>query len=70
MKPSCQPQRCLNSIMKDVERAEVLKLDVGITYPIADSKWVSPIQVVPNKSGVTMVKNDKDELIPTRVTTS
>lgn len=70
VKPSRQPQRRLNPIMKDVVRAEVLKLlDVGIIYPIADSKWVSPIQVVPKKSGVTVVRNDKDELIPTRVQT-
>ncbi|XP_058181306.1 uncharacterized protein LOC131299742 [Rhododendron vialii] len=70
VKPSRQPQRRLNPIMKDVVRAEVLKLlDVGIIYPIADSKWVSPIQVVPKKSGVTVVKNDKDELIPMRVQT-
>ncbi|XP_058185887.1 uncharacterized protein LOC131303112 [Rhododendron vialii] len=68
VKPSRQPQRRLNPIMKDVVRAEVLKLlDVSIIYPIADSKWVSPIQVVPKKSGVTVVRNDKDKLIPMRV---
>lgn len=55
--------------MKDVVRGELLKLlDVGIIYPISDS-WVSPTQVVPKKSGITVVKNDNDELIPTRVTT-
>ena len=37
--------------------------------PIADSKWVSPTQVVPKKSGVTVVANEHNELIPTRVTT-
>ena len=37
-------------------------------YPIADSKWVSPTQVVPKKSGVTVVPNENNELIPTRVT--
>ncbi|CAL8988281.1 unnamed protein product [Prunus brigantina] len=42
--------------MKEVVRAEVLKLlDVGIIYPISDSKWVSPVQVVPKKSGITVV---------------
>ncbi|XP_058217329.1 uncharacterized protein LOC131328401 [Rhododendron vialii] len=70
VKPSRQPQRQLNPIMKDVVKAEVLKLlDVGIIYPIADSKWVSPIQVVPKKSGVTVVSNANNELVPTRVTT-
>ena len=63
-------QRRLNPNMKEVVKAEVLKLlDVGIIYHISDSNWVSPTQVVPKKSGVTIVKNANDELIPTRVTT-
>ena len=50
---------------------KVLKLlDVGIIYPISDSKWVSPIQVVPKKSGITVVKNEKGEPIPTRILSS
>ena len=69
VKPSRQPQRRLNPILKEVVKKEVLKLlDVGVIYPIADSKWVSPTQVVPKKSGVTMVTNENNELIPTRVT--
>ena len=44
-------------------------LDAGIIYPIFDSKWVSPTQVVPKKSGVTVVKNEYNELIPTRIQT-
>ena len=56
--------------MKEVVKKEVLKLlDVGVIYPIADSKWVSPTQVVPKKSRVTVVANEHNELIPTRVTT-
>ena len=44
VKPSRQPQRRLNPIMKEVVKKEVLKLlDVGVIYPIADSKWVSLI---------------------------
>jgi hypothetical protein len=70
VKPSREMQCRLNSNMKEVVRAEVLKLlDVGIIYPISDSKWVSPTQVVPKKSGVTIIKNENNELIPTRVTT-
>jgi hypothetical protein len=42
-------------------------LDVGIIYPISDSKWVSPIHVVPKRAGLTIVKNKDDELVPTRV---
>ena len=69
VKPSIQPQRRLNPIMKEVIKKEVLKLlDVGVIYPIADSKWVSPIQAVPKKSGVTVVANENHELIPTHVT--
>ena len=44
-------------------------LDVGIIYPIADSKWVSPTQVVLKKFGITVIKNENNELIPTHVTT-
>ena len=70
VKPSRQPQRRLNPVMKEVVKQEVLKpLDVGVIYPIADSKWVSPTQVVPKKSGVTVVANEHNELIPTWVTT-
>ena len=69
VKPSRKPQRRLNPIMKEVVKEEVLKLlDVGVIYPIVDSKWVSPTQVVPKKSGVTVVANENNELIPTRVT--
>jgi hypothetical protein len=56
--------------MKEVVRGEVLKLlDAGIIYPIANSKWVSPTQVVPKKSGVTVMKNVNNELVPTRIQT-
>ncbi|CAL2256066.1 unnamed protein product [Prunus armeniaca] len=65
-KPSRDAQRRLNPNIKEVVRAEVLKLlDVGIIYPISYSKWVSPVQVVPKKSGITVVKNEKNELVPT-----
>ncbi|CAL8988498.1 unnamed protein product, partial [Prunus brigantina] len=66
-KPTREPQRRLNPPMKDVVRTEILKLlDVGVIYPISDSKWVSPIQVVPKKSGITVVKNENKELVPTK----
>ncbi|XP_013624744.1 PREDICTED: uncharacterized protein LOC106330897 [Brassica oleracea var. oleracea] len=60
----------LNPNLKDVVKKNILKLlDAGVIYPISDSKWVSPVYVVPKKGGVTVVKNDKDELIPTRTIT-
>ncbi|KAH9801696.1 hypothetical protein KPL71_001121 [Citrus sinensis] len=69
-KPIREMQRRLNPNMKEVVRAEVIKLlDAGIIYPILDSSWVSPVQVVPKKSGVTVVTNANNELILTRVTT-
>ena len=69
-KTSREAQRHLNPAMKEVVRAEVLKLlDVGVIYPISDSQWVSHVQVVPKKSGITVVKNDDNELVPTRIQT-
>jgi hypothetical protein len=69
-KPTREAQRRLNPIMQEVVKKEVLKLlDVGIIYPISDSKWVSPIHVVPKKSGITVVKNEQNELIPQRLQT-
>ena len=56
--------------MKEVVKKEVLKiLEAGIIFPISDSKWVSPVQVVPKKGGMTVVKNDKGALISTRTVT-
>ncbi|KAK8609005.1 hypothetical protein V6N13_025312 [Hibiscus sabdariffa] len=56
--------------MKDVVRKEILKwLDAGIIYPISDSEWVSPVQCVPKKGGVTVITNEKNELIPSRTVT-
>ncbi|XP_074314068.1 uncharacterized protein LOC141649272 [Silene latifolia] len=67
---SIEPQRRLNPAMKEVVRKEVLKLyDASIIYPISDSAWVSPMHVLPKKGGVTVVTNDKNELIPTMITT-
>ena len=56
--------------MQEVVRAEVIKLlQAGIIYPISDSTWVSPTQVVPKKSGVTTVHNERGEEMPTSLTT-
>ena len=66
-----QPQRRLNPDLQEVVIIEVLKLlQAGIIYPISDTTWVSPTQVVPKKSGVTTVKNEKGEELSTRLTTS
>ena len=69
-KLSIEPQRRSNPAMKEVVRAEILKLlNVGVIYAISDSLWVSPVQVVPKKCGMTVVKNDNNEFIPTRIVT-
>jgi len=53
--------------MKKVVRNKVIKLlDNEIIYSISDSKWVSHTQVVPKKSRVTVITNEKNELIPAR----
>ena len=63
-------QRRLNPNMKEVVKNKVIKiLDNEIIYPISDSIWVSPTQVVPKKSGVSVITNEKNELIPTRTIT-
>ena len=60
-------QRRLNLVMKEVVRKEVLKwLNVGFIYTISDSPWVSPVHVVSKKGGVIVIRNEKNELIPTR----
>ncbi|XP_020417999.1 uncharacterized protein LOC109948709 [Prunus persica] len=69
-KPTREAQKRLNPVMKEVVKKEILQLlDVGIIYPISDSKWVSPVQVVPKKSGITVVKNEDNELVPQRIQT-
>lgn len=66
-KPSVKNRCRLNPSVKEVVRARILKLlDIGIIYSISDSKQVSPTHIVPNKEGITVVKNENNELIPTR----
>ena len=68
-KPIRQPQRRLNPHLQEVVRAEVLKLlQASIIYPISDSPWVSPTQVVLKKSRITVVQNEKGEKVSTRLT--
>ncbi|GJV54089.1 reverse transcriptase domain-containing protein [Tanacetum coccineum] len=69
-KPAVQHQRRVNPKIHDVIKKEVEKLlDAGLIYPISDSPWVSPVHCVPKKGGFTVVKNDENELIPTRLVT-
>ena len=69
-KTSVEHQRRLNPVMKEVARKEVLKwLNAGFIYAVSDSSWVSPIHVVPKKGGFTVIRNEKNELIPIRTVT-
>nr|GEV77138.1 reverse transcriptase domain-containing protein [Tanacetum cinerariifolium] len=68
--PAVQHQRRVNPKIHDVIKQEVIKLlKDGIFYPIFDSPWVSPVHCVPKKGGFTVVKNEYNELIPTRLVT-
>ncbi|GJV90589.1 reverse transcriptase domain-containing protein [Tanacetum coccineum] len=70
VKPTVQHQRRVNPKIHEVIKKEVIKLlDVGLIYPISDSPWVSPVHCVPKKGGITIIKNDDNELIPTRLVT-
>ncbi|GJY00516.1 hypothetical protein Tco_0357534 [Tanacetum coccineum] len=68
--PSVQHQRRVNPKIHDVIKKEVEKLlDAGLIYPISDSPWVSPVHCVPKKGGMTVVTNEENELVPTRLVT-
>nr|GEV27279.1 reverse transcriptase domain-containing protein [Tanacetum cinerariifolium] len=68
--PAVQHQRRVNPKIHDVIKQEVLKpLDARLIYPISDSPWVSPIHCVPKKGGFTVVENEENELILTRLVT-
>ncbi|GKG35888.1 hypothetical protein Tco_0441042, partial [Tanacetum coccineum] len=68
--PAVQHQRRVNPKIHDVIKKEVEKpLDAGLIYPISDSPWVSPVYCVPKKGGITVVTNDENELVPTRLVT-
>ncbi|GKB82315.1 reverse transcriptase domain-containing protein [Tanacetum coccineum] len=69
-KPTVQSQRRVNPKIHEVIKKEVLKLlDAGMIYPISDSPWVSPVHCVPKKGGITVVANEENELISTRLVT-
>ena len=59
-------KRRMNPVMKEVVKKEVLRwLNLGFIYAISDSPWVSSVHVVPKKGGMTVIRNEKNELIPT-----
>nr|GEU71012.1 DNA-directed DNA polymerase [Tanacetum cinerariifolium] len=69
-KPAVQSQKRVNLKIHEVIKKEVIKLlNAEMIYPISDSPWVSPIHCVPKKGGTTVVENENNELIPTRLVT-
>jgi len=70
VKPKRDTHLRLNPIIQEVVRAEIVKLlDNGIIFSISDSQWVSPVHVVSKKSGFTLVENENQELVQTRLPT-
>nr|GEW18728.1 reverse transcriptase domain-containing protein [Tanacetum cinerariifolium] len=68
--PAVQHQRRVNPKIHDVIKKEVLKLlDARLIYPISDSPWVSLVHCVPKKGGFSVVENEENELILTRLVT-
>nr|GEV41763.1 DNA-directed DNA polymerase [Tanacetum cinerariifolium] len=51
------------------EPLELELKELPMIYPISDSPWVSPVHCVPKKGGMTIVANENNELIPTRLVT-
>nr|GEU91098.1 reverse transcriptase domain-containing protein [Tanacetum cinerariifolium] len=69
-KSSCRVKEGQNPKIHDVIKKEVIKLlDAEMIYPISDSPWASPIHCVPKKGGMTIVANENNELISTRLVT-
>nr|GEW71679.1 reverse transcriptase domain-containing protein [Tanacetum cinerariifolium] len=54
--------------LSDIQEFEKL-LDARLIYPISDSPWVSLVHFVPKKGVFTVVENEENELVPTRLVT-
>nr|GEV09748.1 reverse transcriptase domain-containing protein [Tanacetum cinerariifolium] len=76
---SMEEKTALITVLKSHKRAIAWKLsdikgvikllEAGLIYPISDSPWVSPVHCVPKKGGFTVVENEDNELIPSRLVT-
>jgi hypothetical protein len=62
-KPVHEHQRWLNNAMREVVKKVLKLLKDGVIYPVSNSEWVSPVQVVPKKGGMMVIRNEKNELI-------
>jgi hypothetical protein len=68
-KPVREHQRWLNNAMREVVKKVLKLLKAGVIYHVSDIEWVSPVQVVPKKGGMMVVRSDENELIPQRTIT-
>jgi len=51
-RPIRQPQRRMNPNLREILKEELQKLlNVNFIYPISDSRWVSPLVIVPKNNG-------------------
>ncbi|CAM8925972.1 unnamed protein product [Rhodiola kirilowii] len=67
-KPSREPQRRLNPIMMEIVQKKIQKLlDADVIYPISDSQWVSPVHIVPKKTGITVEEDTEGKMVTTRI---
>lgn len=55
--------------MRVVKKESLKWLDVGGIYSISNSKWVSHFNATPKKVGVTILNNDENDLVTTRIQT-
>ncbi|GJZ03821.1 reverse transcriptase domain-containing protein [Tanacetum coccineum] len=67
--PAVQHQRRVNPKIHDVIKKEVENYLSWINLPNLDSPWVSPYIELPKKGGMTVITNDDNELVPTRLVT-
>ncbi|CAM8951139.1 unnamed protein product [Rhodiola kirilowii] len=55
----------------EIVQKEIQKLlDANVIYPISDSRWVSPVHVVPKKTGITVEENSEGKMVMTRAKNS
>ena len=69
-KTSIEHERRLNPPIQEVVKIVIIKwLDAGIIYPIAFCSLVCNIQYVPKMGGMTVVPNERNNLVPMRPVT-